>query len=172
MYISFKIYNMSAISPHQNDRFDDALDTWSRLRPDLEPYAMCFMDRFIEISNVITKSDVYDSDMNVLTALFRSGVPYQLSPTQLMHAVDLTSGAMTALLNRLEKKELIFRKNDTLDGRISMAVLTPKGISVIDKLVLLRSENASSIMAIFDDFEKRQLSQLLKKMLRFVNAQK
>lgn len=162
---------MSAISPLQNDRFDDALESWSRLRPDLEPYAMCFMDRFIEIAKVITKSDVYDSEMNVLTALYRSGSPYQLQPAILMKSVALSSGAMTALLNRLEKKELIIRLNDTNDGRISLASLTPEGISVIDNILLQRIEKADEIVSIFDDFEKRQFSQFLKKMLGYLDEQ-
>ena len=47
------------------------------------------------------------TDLDVLATIRRSGEPYQLSPKQLMKSVLITSGAMTALLDRLTKLELI-----------------------------------------------------------------
>jgi len=162
---------MSAISVRQMDRFDNELKAWSKRYPENDTNAMSVIDRFLQIAKIIEKSNAYNSEIDVLSALFRSGEPFQLSPTQLMQSVNLTSGAMTALLNRLEKVELICRKNDTNDGRISLAGLTPKGILVIDKMVLQRMKNATVMFDIFDDFEKRQFSQFLKKMYGYLDEQ-
>lgn len=49
------------------------------------------------------------TELDVLATLRRSGAPYRLSPTVLRKAVLLTSGAMTACLNRLEQRGLIRR---------------------------------------------------------------
>jgi DNA-binding MarR family transcriptional regulator len=52
-----------------------------------------------------------------LATLQRSGAPYRLSPTALRKSVLLTSGAMTACLNRLEQCGLISRNPDDGDRR-------------------------------------------------------
>lgn len=152
-----------------NDQFDSLFEEWKIIYSDLDIYAPQIVGRLIEISKILGRSELYSSEIEVLSNLYRAGTPFQLSPSQLMQKVGLTSGAITALLNRIEKKGLIIRKANKNDGRVSSAVLTPKGIEIIHEVVGLRLNNDDSIISTFDDFEKRQFAQLLKKLLKRLN---
>ena len=157
---------MYSNSTEEKDQFDELLEDWRSIYSDIDVYATRIVGRLLEVSRILGRSNLYRSEVEVLSNLYRAGSPFQLTPSQLMQNVDLTSGAMTALLNRIEKKGLIHRMADNNDGRVSSAVLTPMGIEFIHKTVGLRLENDDSIISIFDDFEKRQFAQLLKKMLK------
>ena len=82
-----------------------------------------------------------------------------------MESVLITSGAMTALLERLTKLDLIYRAPDKKDGRIKLAGLTEKGIEVIDKAIVIRFEEASASVQNLTAKERDRLAILLKKLL-------
>ena len=71
----------------------------------------------------------------VLGSLLRAGAPYQRSPGALAKSFDLTSGAMTNRLDRLEAEELIRRLPDPDDRRGVIVELTPKGRDVWQRAV-------------------------------------
>lgn len=54
------------------------------------------------------------ADMECLSLLFLKGIA---TPTELAHYTGLTTGSTTAMLNRLEKANLIDRKPNPHDGR-------------------------------------------------------
>ena len=83
-----------------------------------------------------------------------------------MKSVLITSGAMTALLNRLTKLKLIYRSPDLKDGRIKLVGLTAKGIELIDKSIESRFIEASDSINILNKKENATLSKLLKKLLK------
>ena len=168
-YIYFKIKSMYLKLTDENDKFDDLLEDWRSIYSDIDVYATRIVGRLMEVSKILGRSNLYRSEVEVLSSLYRTGPPFQLSPSQLMKQVSLTSGAMTALLNRIEKQGLIHRIPDSNDGRVSSAGLSPKGVEFIDNTIGLRLDNDASIISIFDDFEKRQFAQLLKKMLKHLN---
>ncbi len=82
-----------------------------------------------------------------------------------MESVLIISGAMTALLDRLTKLELIYRASNKSDGRIKLAGLTGKGIKIIDKAIEKRFKEANLAVAVFNKKEHSALSALLKKLL-------
>ncbi|WP_298535306.1 MarR family transcriptional regulator [uncultured Algibacter sp.] len=155
------------------DLLDSLVSDWKKERPDLDASAMLVIGRILKLSKILEKStnkalssnNIYYTDLDVLATLRRSGKPYELTPKQLMQSVLITSGAMTALLDRLLKLELIYRSPDPLDGRIKRAGLTKKGINVIDVAIETRFKNADESVKIFTKAEKLQLSNLLKKMI-------
>ncbi len=61
----------------------------------------------------------------MLTALRRSGVPYQLSPGQLLTQTLVTSGTMTNRIDRLAKKGLVERLPDPSDRRRVCLCVSP-----------------------------------------------
>jgi DNA-binding MarR family transcriptional regulator len=156
-------------SSNEKDQFDALFEDWKSIYSDIDVYSTRIVGRLVEVSKILGSSELYRSEIVVLSNLYRAGVPFQLSPSQLIQQVGLSSGAMTALLNRIEKKGYIIRKPDNKDGRVSSAVLTPKGIEFIHEVVGLQLNHNDSIISIFDDFEKRQFAQLLKKMLKHLN---
>lgn len=157
----------------QNDLIDILVAEWNLERPELNVEAMHVVGRIIKLGKQLEKraSDslkevgIFYTDLDVLATLRRSGNPYQLSPKQLMESVLITSGAMTALLNRLTKLELIYRKPDKNDGRIILAALTEKGKNLIDEAIKIRFDEAQSSIDVLSEKEFENLTVLLKKVL-------
>ena len=116
-------------------------------------------------STALKGSGIHYTDLDVLATIRRSGKPYELSPKQLMASVLITSGAMTALLDRLTKLDLIYRSPDKKDGRIKLAGLTEKGKEVIDEAIVTRFAEATTSVENLSKKERDQLALLLKKLL-------
>ncbi|MBX2842325.1 MAG: MarR family transcriptional regulator [Flammeovirgaceae bacterium] len=154
------------------DLIDELLEDWKRERPELDATAMMVVGRILNIGRILEKKanealkgyNIHYTDLDVLATLRRSGTPYRLTPTQLRNFVLITSGAMTALLDRLERKKLISRSLDPEDGRIKMVNLTENGRLLIDKAIVTRFEEADSVLKSFKTKEVEQFSQLLRKL--------
>ncbi|WP_159023724.1 MarR family winged helix-turn-helix transcriptional regulator [Formosa sp. L2A11] len=161
------------IMAEEKDIIDQLIKDWNTERPELDLEAMHIVGRIIKLGKVLEKKasqalkdcKIHYTDLDVLATIRRSGPPYCLAPKQLMKSVLITSGAMTALLDRLTKLELIYRAPDKNDGRIKLAALTEKGIEVIDKAIVIRFDEAKDSVNYFEQEEQEQLSSLLKKML-------
>ena len=155
------------------DLIDALIADWNIERPDLDVDAMQIVGRVMKLGKIfenraslaLKESGIYYTDLDVLATLRRSGKPYQLTPKQLMESVVITSGAMTALLNRLTKLKLIYRAADENDGRISLAGLTEKGKKIIDEAIKKRFDEAKNSIQILNKKEQEDLSILLKKLL-------
>lgn len=157
----------------ENDIIDRLVSEWKQERPELDGEAMHIVGRIMKLGKVLEKraskvlqdSGIHYTDLDVLATIRRSGEPYELTPKELMKSVLITSGAMTALLDRLTKLELIYRAPDKKDGRIKLAVLTKKGIKIIDKAIEVRFQEAKMAVNVFNRSEHSELSDLLKKLL-------
>ena len=155
------------------DIIDSLISEWKDERPELDTSAMEVVGRILNLSKILEKRaskslsvyNIHYTDLDVLATIRRSGIPYKLTPSQLMKSVLITSGAMTALLNRLTKLKLIYRSPDPKDGRIKLAGLTPKGIELIDKAIETRFIEASNSIKALNKTENKTLSILLKKLL-------
>jgi len=161
------------IMKEEVDAIDKLIIEWKEERPELDAEAMQIVGRIIKLgkvlekraSNVLKNYGIHYTDLDVLATIRRSGKPYELTPKQLIESVLITSGAMTALLDRLTKLELIYRAVDKNDGRIKLAGLTIKGISIIDKAIEVRFKEAKLSVEIFNRNEHLIMSDLLKKLL-------
>lgn len=155
------------------DIIDNLISEWNQEQPDLDPSAMEIVGRVLRLGKLLEKSagkalqdcNIHYTDLDVLATLRRSGKPFELTPKQLMKSVLITSGSMTALLDRLTKLDLIYRAPDENDRRIRRAGLTTKGIKTINEAIKLRFEEANNSVSILDNKEREQLSSLLKKLL-------
>lgn len=78
----------------------------------------------------------------------------------------VTSGAMTARLDRLEKAGLIAREPNPQDRRGVVVRLTPKGREVIDKAVTAHVQNEHRILSGLSKADCDSLAELLTKLLR------
>ncbi len=158
----------------KQDIIDELVTQWKLERPDLvDVEAMHVVGRIIKLGKVLQKrttkvlqeSEIFYTDLDVLATIRRSGTPYELSPKQLMKSVLITSGAMTALLDRLTKLELVYRAPDPKDGRIKLAGLTEKGKQIVDKAIEIRFSDAKLSVESLNKKEYAMLSALLKKLL-------
>ncbi|TMM52180.1 MarR family transcriptional regulator [Maribacter algarum] len=157
----------------QEDIIDNLVSQWHQERPELDAEAMYIVGRILKLGKILEKragqalkdSGIYYTDLDVLATLRRSGKPYELTPKELMRSVLITSGAMTALLDRLTRLDLIYRAPDKKDGRIKRAGLTKEGKKVIDKAIEIRFEEANDSVRKLNKAERASLATLLKKML-------
>jgi DNA-binding MarR family transcriptional regulator len=162
---------------NEKDIIDVLIADWKKERPELDAEAMHIVGRLIKLnktlekrtSTVLKESAIHYTDLDVLATLRRSGHPYLLAPKQLMKSVLITSGAMTALMERLTKLELVYRAPDSKDGRIKLVGLTEKGREIIDKAIVIRFEEAKSAVQVLNKTEQQELSTLLKKLLKSIS---
>ena len=82
--------------------------------------------------------------------------------------VFLTSGSMTAAVDRLERKGLLVRKATPADRRAKVLELTPQGRRVVEAAFRRHASELEAATAILSRTEKRQLYDLLKKLGLFV----
>ena len=154
------------------DVVDQLLHDWGRQRPDLHASAMAGVGRVLHLGRLFEADlnrslralGIPYSDLDVLATLRRCGAPYRLTPTQLRRSVLLTSGAMTACLNRLEARGLIARSFDANDRRSLAAELSAEGVRLIDRAIGERFAHAERSLDGLDAAERAQLARLLRKL--------
>ena len=161
------------------DRAQRAFDEWRRERPDLDGLAMALLGRLAEAAQLISRDHLRPlfqeyglqaGEFDVLATLRRAGAPYALSPTALYGATMVTSGAMTARIDRLEKAGWVARKPDPDDRRGLRVALTPKGVELIDHVVTLHVNNEVQLLSGLSRREQEALSKLLGKLLATLPA--
>src|SRR5438093_12188093 len=97
------------------DIVDGHLEDWRREFPDMDVATEGLVERIAKLARYFERSmgetarayGLTIQDWELLSALRRVGPPYRLTPTHLASDLMLSSGAMTARLDRLEKAGLI-----------------------------------------------------------------
>lgn len=161
-----------------DDLVADVVDRFRRERPDIPSDLLEATSRLIvagrlmqsRAARIIEAMGGHYTDFDVLGMLRTSGSPYEMTPAALMRAVMLTSGAMTACLNRMEQAGLVVRRIDTGDRRVRHVRLTAKGLAMADSGLSQRYEDASRILGTLDDEELAQLNALLERVSRAASA--
>lgn len=155
-----------------SDRIDRLLSEWQAERPELDAAAMAVVGRLLSIgrqlearANAALKPlGLHYTDLDVLATLRRGGRPYRRTPTELRNSVLITSGAMTACLDRLAGNGLIARVADPQDRRSSAAELTTDGRKLIDRAIAVRFREAADALSGLSESERSRLAVLLKKL--------
>lgn len=101
------------------------------------------------------------SDFTILEALLHKG---PLPVNSIGRKVLLTSGSMTAAVNRLGKKGLVERIQDPSDRRRFYVHLTKSGRKVIQRAYEAHKENLEKIVEGLTFKERADLVRLLKKI--------
>ena len=122
------------------DDVDRLIAAWRRERPDMDVAPMQVLSRVTRLALHLDRArkqafadhDLESSEFDVLSALRRSGKPYQLSPGQLVQETLVTSGTMTNRVDRLVRKGLVERLPDPADRRGVQVRLTSAGSVAVD----------------------------------------
>src|SRR5262245_1714954 len=156
------------------NRAAKAVEQWRRERPDLDARPMAVLGALREAANLVSKErlapvfarfGLQSGEFDVLATLRRSGPPYALTPTALYEATMVTSGAITARLDRLEASGLISRAPHPADRRGVVVQLTDKGRALIDEAVTAHVENEHQILVGLTQEEQETLAKLLAKLI-------
>ena len=162
-----------ALRQGKSDAVDAIVDQWRRERPDLDPSAKHVSGRIIRLAALFQAAYVRafaplglnDGDYGVLATLRRAGKPHRLTPTELARHQMMTSGGMTAAIDRLERKGLVARLPNPNDRRGSLIELTGPGRKVVDRAMELHTEAESHLIEVLSATERRTLEQLLRKLV-------
>jgi DNA-binding MarR family transcriptional regulator len=157
-----------------SDAVDVIVEQWRRERPDLDPGAKEVTGRIIRLASLFQQSygDVFeplglnDGAYGLLAALRRAGAPFELTPTELARHMMMTSGGMTAAIDRLERKGFAVRIPNPADRRGSLVRLTEAGREVVDEAMTQHVQTEQRLVATLDEQEQAQLRSLLHKLLR------
>ena len=101
------------------------------------------------------------SDFTIMEALLHKG-PLQIN--RIGEKVLLSSGSMTAAVNRLENKLFVQRIQDPADARCTYVHLTKSGRKVIKDAYQRHRRNLEKIAGILTNEERTELVRLLKKI--------
>src|ERR1700755_878662 len=138
------------------DRAEAAVEQWARERPDLPSLPRALLGRLSEaaervmrdhINPLFAEAGLQSGEFDVLATLRRSGAPYMLSPTRLYEAAMISSGGMTARLDRLERAGLTERRPDPNDRRGKLIALTEQGRKLVDATLTKHVANEQKILS-------------------------
>jgi DNA-binding MarR family transcriptional regulator len=160
-------------APPDSDPIDHLLAAWRAARPDLDPSPLEVVGRVIVLARhleesveaALAKHNLTLGQFDILATLRRHGPKGGLTPSDLLGSVMLSSGGMTARLDKLEEAGLILRKPDADDRRMVVIELTPKGRRVIDAATATRFAEAEASLPPLNAGEMRTLAGLLRRWL-------
>lgn len=98
-----------------------------------------------------------------LIQLYMTG-NHGLSQSDLSKKLSVSRANITGLLERLEKDDLVVRKEDPSDKRVFRVYLTNKGSALIDAFIPIHNEYMHKVMSVLDKSEKETLILLLRKL--------
>jgi len=155
------------------DEVDDLITAWRQERPDLdvEPLAVLSrvsrMARHLDIARrgAFAAHGLESWEFDVLSALRRSGPPYQLTPGALLRATLVTSGTMTNRIDRLAAAGLVSREPDPRDRRGVLVTLSERGKAVVDAAFTDLLDREQALLSCLGLEQRHVLADLLRVML-------
>ena len=101
------------------------------------------------------------TDFSVLDLLFQKG---EQTIQKIAEKVMITSGSITYVINKLEKMELVFRRKDKDDSRISYIRLTSHGKEILISILPLQMEKINEVFSELSETDLVLLNNILKKI--------
>ncbi len=161
-----------------DDSVDKKLAVWARELPDLDLETEGIVGRIQYLEKRLRRSmeDTFKEfqldygQWVVLGALRSAGAPYRRSAGALAQVLDLTSGAMTSRLDRMEEAGLVRRLPDPDDRRGVKIEITDKGSRLWEEAVGVQAAKEQLVAGALSPKEKQQLSELLKRLVLAFDA--
>lgn len=163
----------------QMDRAARAAAQWRREMPQMDVSAMEVIGRLHEyalrldreqLAPLFAAHGLQRGEFDVLATLRRAGAPFALTPTALYETMMLSSGGMTARIDRLERRGLIAREPNPDDRRGVLVALTPEGRALVETVVTRHAANETRLLSGLTAEELAQLGALLKRALAALDA--
>jgi DNA-binding MarR family transcriptional regulator len=164
----------------ERDHVDRFLETIRERLPMLDPEVEGIVDRIgglqrrfkRAMDETLNEFNLDWSEYKLLGLLMRKGETYRSSPGKLARIMELSSGAMTNRLDRLEEAGLVRRLPDPDDRRGILVELTPEGKRVYEDAIGVQGRKESLVASALSVPEKKQLNALLRRlMIEFERAE-
>jgi DNA-binding MarR family transcriptional regulator len=172
-----KVSAAESVDLPEADAVDHIIAQWRVERPDLDSSAKHITGRIVRLASLFLQAfeeshvaavpevGMNGSDFGVLSPLRRAGEPFELTPTELARHRMITSGGMTAALDRLERRGWIVRVPNPNDRRGSLVRLTDAGRVAIDRAMDLHAETEQRLVSALGDDDARELQRILRQLL-------
>jgi DNA-binding MarR family transcriptional regulator len=149
------------------DHIDRFLATIHHVVPDLDLDRISGLSRRLQRSmdETLAEFGLDTAEHKALSTLAQAGEPYRSTPGKLSKRMELSSGAITNRLDRLEQAGLIRRLPDPDDRRGVLVELTAKGRRTYQKAVGAAAKKEALVAAALTEREKKQLNALLRRMM-------
>jgi len=163
-----------AVTATPGDEVDRIVAAWRRERPDLDVAPLQVLSRISRLArhldlargSAFAQHELEGWEFDVLSALRRSGEPYQLSPGQLVTQTLVTSGTMTNRVDRLAQRGYVERSPDPTDRRGVIVALTPAGREVVDAAMADLLDRERDLLSQLPDAETDHLAVTLRGLLQ------
>jgi DNA-binding MarR family transcriptional regulator len=117
------------------------------------------------LEHVLAEHGLTVQEWQVLSKLRNKGTPCASSPGELADQLDLSSGAMTNRLDRMERTGLIRRTPDPDDRRGVVVELTDEGRQAYESATGMQARREAFFASALTRAEQRQLNGLLRKLM-------
>ncbi len=153
---------------------NDILQLMENNWPEIVLPRMCLMVRFRRVQELLVaavndihaRHDLTSGEVAALMTLRSLSTPYAATPSDLSHAIPMTSGGLTKVLKSLERRKLVRRSISGDDARSKPIQLTAKGRRLAESIVpKLAAAEFAVISAALSARERDLLSRLLQKTL-------
>lgn len=153
------------------DSVDRMVEAWHAQRPGMDVSQLEVVGRLLLCARHLEHAlvaalkplDLSFGDFDVLNTLRRMGVP--ANPTELAHASLITSGAMTARLDRLVAAGLVERAVDPDDRRGVRVQLTGTGVQKADQALSAVLDTDERFLSPLDRTQRDEAATLLRALL-------
>jgi DNA-binding MarR family transcriptional regulator len=171
----------SAEGPSEDDE-PDAIDRriaeWQPILGDVDEVTEGIVQRIDAIAKRLKRSMVETlgelglkhEEWSVIGILRKAGEPYRVSAGHLAQQAEISSGAMTNRLDRLEANGHVRRVPDPKDRRGVLVELTPKGLDAWHSTIHIQGGKERLITSVLDDAEREQLHRLLRRLTRATSS--
>lgn len=124
----------------KRDSVDVFIEAWKREWPDTDPSPLAVGARIVsafqtidrEVTSDILRYGLSPGEFAVLMTLRLAAPEQRLTPTQLCDRLLVSSGGITARVDRLEQRELVRRVPNPGDRRSVPVELTPGGLEMVN----------------------------------------
>ena len=156
------------------DGVDAGLTSWAREIPELDVLTEGVVERIQilakafdrSMEETLVESGLDHRAFHLLGKLRQYGAPYRRTPGQLAADLNLSSGAMTNRLDRMERAGLIRRLPDPSDRRGVLIEPTDLGHAMWDRATGTQARREAMIASVLDPAERAELHRLLRRLMR------
>lgn len=157
-----------------HDEVDRIVQAWQRERPDLDITPLRVFSRITRLSRhldlarraAFAKHGLEVWEFDVLSALRRTGHPYELTPGRLLTQTLVSSGTMTNRIDRLVGHGFVVRAPAPEDRRVVLVQLTDAGLAVVDAALEDLLARESGLSADVPDEQLEEFAAVLRTLLR------
>jgi DNA-binding MarR family transcriptional regulator len=156
----------------ETDLVDQLITLWSAAMPDVDTRGLSVLGRARRVTQraqlaaepILAQHGIDGGGYDVLATLRAEPPPHRMRPTELYRALGISSGGLTARLNKLEVARMIRRPAASNDKRSVFVELSPKGRGLIEQAFRAEMTLQAGLLAGLADKEQWVLSTLLKKL--------